>query len=184
VKAPISLGLCLLLLAALAPRAPAQVSGIARFAVIDEGLSRGARPSAEAISDLRRHGYRTVVSFVHDPAEGDRVRAAGMQYVEIPMSATLFGAAAPTDRDLERFFGVVLDSTARPVFMHCVHGKDRTGAMAAIYRIEVSGWTSAQAIAEMDRMGFNGMYRTLHRFVRSYVPRGYGAKRQAPSPAG
>jgi protein tyrosine phosphatase (PTP) superfamily phosphohydrolase (DUF442 family) len=159
-----------------APVAPA----IPRFARVDEGLSRGARPSAAAIDSLARHGYRTVVSFLHDPSEGERVRAAGMRYVEIPMTATIFGASAPTDQDLDRFFGVVLDSTARPVFMHCAHGKDRTGAMAAIYRIEVSGWTPGRAIAEMDSMGFNGMYRKLHHFVRDYEPRGYQAKRAAP----
>jgi len=181
VKAPVALALYLSLLPALAPPAPAQVTGISRFAVIDPGLARGARPSADAILGLAHHGYRTVVSFVHDPSEGSRVRAAGMRYVEIPMSATLFGASVPTDQDLERFFRVVLDSTARPVYMHCVHGKDRTGAMAAIYRIEVSGWTAEQAIAEMDRMGFNGMYHNLHRFVQSYASRGYGAKRLPPA---
>jgi protein tyrosine/serine phosphatase len=94
------------------------------------------------------------------------------------MSATIFGASTPTDADLDRFFDTVLDSAARPVFMHCVHGKDRTGAMAAIYRIEVSGWTSQQAIAEMDRLGFNGMYRKLHGYVRDYKPRGYVARRR------
>lgn len=180
VRVPVSLVLCFFLLSALAPPAPAQVPGIGRFAVIDSGLARGARPSATAITELQHQGYRTVVSFIHDPKEGERVRAAGMRYVEIPMSATLFGASVPTDQDLDRFFGVVLDSTARPVFMHCAHGKDRTGAMAAIYRIEVSGWTAPQAVAEMDRMGFNGMYRKLHGFVSDYAPRGYLARRLPP----
>ncbi|HEV8480692.1 MAG TPA: MBL fold metallo-hydrolase, partial [Candidatus Eisenbacteria bacterium] len=151
---------------------------IARFAVIDSGLARGARPSAAAVTDLAHRGYRTVVSLVHDPAEEARVRAAGMAYVEIPMSATMFGASVPSDHDLERFFDVVLDSTARPVYMHCVHGKDRTGAMAALYRIEVLGWSSEKALAEMDRMGFNGWYRNLRRFVRDYEPRGYAARRK------
>jgi len=110
------------------------------------------------------------------------VRAAGMTYVEIPMTATAFGATVPSDHDLERFFDAVLDSTARPVYMHCVHGKDRTGAMAALYRIEVTGWSSEKALAEMDRMGFNGWYRNLRRFVRDYQPRGYAARRRVAAP--
>jgi len=146
--------------------------------VVDTGLARGARPGVAALADLKHLGYRTVVSFIHDPAEAARVRAAGMTYVEIPMSATAFGATVPTDQDLERFFAVVLDSTARPVYMHCMHGKDRTGAMAALYRIEVSGWTSEKALAEMDRLGFNGWYRNLRGFVRDYKPRGYADKRR------
>jgi hypothetical protein len=152
---------------------------IARFAVVDEGLARGARPSFAAIDSLARHGYHTVVSFIHDPAESVRVRARGMRYVEIPMVATLFGASLPTDRDLDLFFGTVLDSSARPVYMHCLHGKDRTGAMAALYRVEVSGWKNVAAVAEMDSMGFNGLYRNLHRFVSDYKPRGYKTKRTA-----
>jgi len=170
----------LFLIPASCAQAGTRIAAIPRFAVIDSGLARGARPSAAAIDSLARHGYRMVVSFIHDPSEGERVRAAGMRYVEIPMTATLFGASVPSDHDLERFFGAVLDSAERPAFMHCVHGKDRTGAMAAIYRIEVSGWTSDQAVAEMDSLGFNGMYRNLHRFVRHYSPRGFAARRAPP----
>jgi protein tyrosine phosphatase (PTP) superfamily phosphohydrolase (DUF442 family) len=151
---------------------------IARFAKVDSGLARGARPSPSAIAYLAHHGYRTVIAFIHDPAEGDLVRAAGMRYVEIPMTATLFGASTPNDHDIDRFFDAVLDTTAGPAFMHCVHGKDRTGAMAAIYRIEVSGWKSERAVAEMDSLGFNRFYRNLHAFVRDYKPRGYVARRK------
>lgn len=175
-----SLAFWFVLVSTAGAQAQTRIAPIPRFAVVDSGLARGARPSAAAIDSLAHHGYRTIVSFIHDPDEGERVRSAGMRYVEIPMTATIFGASVPTDRDLERFFGTVLDSTARPVFMHCVHGKDRTGAMAAIYRIEVSGWTSEQAIAEMDSLGFNGMYKNLHGFVRSYTPRGYAARRAPP----
>lgn len=159
--------------------ASARTPDIPRFAHVDEGLARGGKPNERGIEYLSRHGYRTVVSFLHDPEEAERVRAAGMDYVEIPMSASLFGASTPSEEDLDRFFSVVLDSTARPVFMHCRHGKDRTGAMAALYRIEASGWTTSAAIDEMNRLGFNGMYRKLRRFVQAYAPRGFETTRQA-----
>jgi len=48
--------------------------------------------------------------------------------------------------------------------------------MAALYRIEVDGWTPEQAIEEMDHFGFRDWYRDLDRFVRDYRPRGF-AKR-------
>jgi hypothetical protein len=178
VRTPL-LALCVLLVATSAAQAQTRTFPIARFAVVDEGLSRGARPSFAAIDSLARHGYHTVVSFIHDPAESVRVCSRGMRYVEIPMVATVFGAAVPTDHELDRFFGAVLDSSGRPVYMHCMHGKDRTGAMAALYRVEVSGWKNAKATAEMDSMGFNGLYRNLHRFVLDYKPRGYLTKRTA-----
>ena len=39
--------------------------------------------------------------------------------------------------------------------MHCQHGADRTGAMSALYRIAVQGWSKEEAIREMVHGGFN-----------------------------
>ena len=59
--------------------------------------------------------------------------------VEIPIQADVFGSEPPTDEQVREFFTVVLDPARQPVFFHCAHGKDRTGTMAALYRIEVDG---------------------------------------------
>jgi len=36
----------------------------------------------------------------------------------------------------------------RPVFLHCLHGADRTGAMCAIYRTTMEDWSNKEAIKE------------------------------------
>jgi protein tyrosine/serine phosphatase len=78
---------------------------------------------------------------------------------------------------LRTFFRIALDPAKRPLFMHCTHGVDRTGTMAALYRIEAQGWSAPAAFEEMRLLGYHGWYRGLGACVREYVPRGYG-----PSP--
>ncbi|WP_425262893.1 tyrosine-protein phosphatase [Pseudomonas kulmbachensis] len=41
-----------------------------------------------------------------------------------------------------------------PVLMHCKHGVDRTGLMAAMYRVVVQDWSKEDALKEMTQGGF------------------------------
>ena len=145
-------------------------NGIPNFAEIQPGLTRGGQPSEEGIRFLRDHGYRTVVSFRSDSPDRDDVIRSGMDYVEIPLHAGIFGAKDPTEEQVRQFLAVVTDPARRPVFIHCLRGKDRTGIMSAIYRIEACGWTADDAIEEMRAFGFHGYYRGFVRFVRAYAP--------------
>jgi protein tyrosine/serine phosphatase len=49
-------------------------------------------------------------------------------------------------RDVVKFLQIVTDPEKVPVFVHCQHGADRTGVMAASYRIIVQGWSKDQAL--------------------------------------
>jgi protein tyrosine/serine phosphatase len=83
----------------------------------------------------------------------------------------------PTEEQVRTFFRIALDPARRPLFIHCTHGEDRTGTMAALYRIEAQGWANSAALEEMELLGFHGWFRSLRHYVRDYVARGYG-----PSP--
>ena len=100
----------------------------------------------------------------------------GKNVVSIPMHAFV-DSDPPSDEDVRRFFAVVLDPGRRPVFVHCAQGKDRTGTMCALYRIEIQGWTNERALAEMRGFGFHEIYGDLERFVRDYRPRGFAARK-------
>jgi tyrosine-protein phosphatase SIW14 len=150
---------------------PAPELGIPNAARMGEGVYRGAQPDAAGMRTLREKGFRTLVSF----RTGTGAKVEGMEVVEIPIEARI-DSDPPTEEQVKRFFEVVLDPARRPVYIHCAFGKDRTGTMAAIYRIEVDGWTPQQAIDEMQHFGFRGWYRDLEEFVRGYRPRGYGRR--------
>jgi len=154
---------------------PAPELGIPNAARLSEGVYRGAQPDAAGMRTLREKGFRTLVTFRTGHSEAKEAAAEGLAVVEIPIEANI-ESEPPTEEQVKRFFEVVLDPARRPVYFHCAYGKDRTGTMAAIYRIEVDGWTPEQAMAEMDHFGFRDWYRDLDQFVRDYRPRGFGRR--------
>ena len=58
----------------------------------------------------------------------------------------------------------------RPLYVHCQHGVDRTGAMMAVYRMEEESWSNPEAFAEMNFYDANFIWRDLRDFVRAYRP--------------
>lgn len=62
------------------------------------------------------------------------------------------------------------DSKAQPVYVHCLHGVDRTGTMIALYRMRVQQWTNSDALAEMEHFEAHSVLHDLRRFVGSYHP--------------
>ena len=169
----------------------AESAGIRRFAEIRPGLARGGEPGQAGLEYLHKHGYKTIVSFLTDPSESVFVVRSGMKYVHIPMRSGPFSAQPPTDQQVKQFLSVVKDTTQYPMFIHCHAGKDRTGAMTAIYRVAVDGWTNAEAVEEMKAFGFAGRYHRLFEFVRGYIglpapvgdPATVAETKQAPAPA-
>ena len=75
----------------------------------------------------------------------------------------------------------------RGVFVHCQHGKERTGTMVAVYRMTLERWTPEQALAEMESFGIRGFwFRHLKNYVRTFPERlqtdpDFAALRPAPA---
>ena len=143
---------------------PAAV-GISRFAEMEAGLFRGAKPNDAGIRYLKARGFRSVISLRRDGDERRKVEALGLRYFEIPLHAGLFGSTEPTDEEIRTFLSLLADSANRPAFFHCRHGRDRTGAMAALYRIRVDQWPAEDAIEEMRAFGASRFYKDLYRPV-------------------
>lgn len=158
------------------PVDPASVP-IGNFGEVDEGVFRGAQPDEDGFRALASLGVRTVVNLrLHYDDDAEDV-PEGIAVVAIPMHAFL-DSDPPTDEDVRRFFDVVLDPARRPVFVHCAQGKDRTGTMCALYRMEVQGWTPELAYEEMREFGFHEHYRDLRDYVLAYRPRGFAPPRR------
>ncbi len=150
------------------------VPGVEHVARIAEGVYRGAQPDGvSGYRALAEAGIRTVVSLrqYHDRRED--AEAAGLEYVALPVQAGVLGSEPPSDEQIEAFFGLVLDPARHPLYFHCMTGKDRTGTMCALYRIEVDGWSNDEAERELLAFGYHEVYRDLVRFVRAYRPRGF-----------
>lgn len=71
------------------------------------------------------------------------------------------------NEDVVKFLRIVTTPALQPVLVHCRHGSDRTGAMVAVYRVVVEGWTKAQAKDEMIHggFGFHPLWQNLLRYI-------------------
>jgi protein tyrosine/serine phosphatase len=127
-------------------------NGIENFGKVNENYYRGSQPDAEGFRRLKKLGVKTVIDLRKDsePEEPAQVRAAGMQYFNIPLKAS----RPATEEQTAYFLKLVNDPGNWPVFVHCKGGRHRTGALTAIYRITHDGWTADQAYREMKEYDF------------------------------
>jgi len=128
------------------------------------GILRGAQPEPEGYATLKAMGVRTVISLRTNHGERKAVEAAGMRYIEIPIK--LWKNVDPAA--VQKALSVMTDPTNQPVFVNCSRGVDRTGMVVAVYRMEVDGWSEAEAEAEMEAFGFHEFWSQFKEFVRRY----------------
>jgi len=144
---------------------PIAIDGLPNLHRVSAGLYRGAQPEATGIAGLKKLGIKTVVNLRSCHSDDGILEGTGIRSVHIPMDAS-----RPRYEEAVTFFSVVADPKNRPVFVHCQHGADRTGALCAIYRIAVTNWTKEKAIEEMTGgdFGYHAIFNTsLVPFVRN-----------------
>jgi len=165
------------------PRRPARrlsdARGVAYAAEVAPGIYRGGQPTAEGIAWLKAKGVKTVLNLrhYHGDTEQQMVESVGLRYERIPLTSW----RGPLPEQVARFLAIVRDPALRPVYVHCEHGVDRTGAMMAVYRMEDEGWSNADAYAEMESFGANFIWRDLRKWVKAYRPQARPAR---PVPLG
>ncbi len=145
------------------------LAGVENVGLVAPGLYRGAQPSEEGLCALKALGVRTVVNLrhFHSDEEEKACRRLGLAYRRFSTESS----DAPTDEAVCAFLKTVTDPSLRPLFFHCAHGKDRTGTMAACYRMAAEGWTLDEALAEMDAFGFRMLWKDLRAYVKAFAPR-------------
>jgi protein tyrosine/serine phosphatase len=58
----------------------------------------------------------------------------------------------------------------KPILIHCWHGSDRTGVVAAMYRMVFQNWPREQAIDEFVNGGF-GYHASFYPNIERYLKR-------------
>src|SRR5687768_2500725 len=161
------------------------VRGIDNLAVVDpapRALYRGGQPSHEGIKTLKKMGVRTVIDLRADAVAWERsaVESAGMTYVNIPTVAW--------DVDPGRVEDVLetVRTCERPAFIHCRHGRDRTGLSVAVYRLveQSDAWTRRAAIRDLYRHGYHSLlFPGIRRYLTTFEPATLVAAAPAAVPA-
>ena len=121
-----------------------------RFATVDAGkLYRCRQPLGMQWKVVKAYGIRTVINLRprdEDAEEFDSEVAAcrdnDFKLVEIPISHM-----PPTDDMIAKFLTAARADA--PAVVHCEFGKNRTGFMAATYRVVVQDWPAQRAMDEL-----------------------------------
>lgn len=138
--------------------------GLENVGWVAPGILRGAQPKEEGYATLREMGVRTVVNLRSTNSGAEAVEAAGMRSLHIRM-----GMVRGINREtVERAVKAISDPENQPVYVHCAYGKDRTGVVVAVYRMQAEGWSYEDAEAEMQSFGFNDAWLNLKGLMRSY----------------
>jgi protein tyrosine phosphatase (PTP) superfamily phosphohydrolase (DUF442 family) len=150
---------------------PQVVPGVGNFHKVEDHVYRGAQPTDEGFRNLAKLGIQTVIDLrelgERSTAEEKTVKAAGMQYVKIPMK----GMEKPSDESIRKALDLLEDKTTGPVFVHCMRGADRTGDVIACYRVEQDHWKNTAALAEARSLGMSWFQKSIQHYVLSYRPR-------------
>ena len=112
-------------------------------------LYRSSLPDGGAVPLLTKLRIGTVITFL---PESDKrwLSTPGIEQVQLP-----YRTNHVDDSDiLKALRAVQAAETKGPVLMHCKHGSDRTGLVAAMYRVVVQGWSKEDALNEMTEGGF------------------------------
>lgn len=160
---------------------PLTLPGVPNLHLVAPGVYRGAQPSAAGMRELEKLGIKLVINLRAFNDDEDEVAGTALRRADVS-----FKTWHAEDEDVARFLKLIADPANQPVYIHCLHGADRTGTMCAIYRMAVQGWSSEAAIREMIHGGFNyhAIWSNLPSYLRRVDPAALRAAAGLPAPAG
>lgn len=128
---------------------PIELDGAPNLHKVSDTLYRSAQPTAVGMANLKKMGVKTIMNLRSFNSDKEEIAQTELGYERLYMKAW-----HPEEEEAVRFLQIVTNPERTPVLVHCQHGADRTGAMCAVYRVAVQGWTKQDAIREMAEGGF------------------------------
>lgn len=128
---------------------------------VSPGVFRGGRP--HSIKELKDAGIGVIINlesgaqelFHDDQYEKDMQEAAesGITVYNPKWS----DICPPSKEELDYALNLILSAVRKNllVYIHCLHGKDRTGLLIAYFRVRHHQWKIGQALQEMYGYGFH-----------------------------
>lgn len=140
------------------------------FHEVSTGVYRLGQPNAEGLRILASLGVRTVLSLRERVGEEEKGEAQrlGMRVESVPMS----GILTPSFRAVDAALAVISDPAKRPIAVHCLHGRDRTGYTVAAWRVKTQDQDLDAAAREAFRYGCcPAIWKNLRTFLSEYSRR-------------
>jgi protein tyrosine/serine phosphatase len=118
------------------------------FHKMDEGVYRSKQPDEETFAMLENMGIKEILNLRRHHSDNDEAEETDLTLHHIKINA-----GSITEDHLIKALSIIKNRKG-PIVFHCWHGSDRTGAVAAAYRIIFNNWSKADAIDELE----NGNY--------------------------
>ena len=144
--------------------------------VTPQALWRGAKPDAVAAAKLIALGVKTIVNleWLHDDRPSFQnavvppIGRREIDYFRVRDWEPLVAIAPGLVDEHVAHFLAITRTQAKPIYVHCRSGKNRTGVMVAAYRV-FNGASIEDAIAEMERYG-GEWFAYDAQYIRSLTP--------------
>ncbi|MEM6863740.1 MAG: dual specificity protein phosphatase family protein [Bacteroidota bacterium] len=119
-----------------------------RLYQINDSVYRSDQPNRKGFRELEAKGINSVINFRRNVRDDKRARDTKLHLEHFPLKTSEL-----SEEQIVSALKLV-QAAEKPVLIHCWHGSDRTGAIAAAYRIVFEGWEKEKAIAELRRDEF------------------------------
>jgi uncharacterized protein (TIGR01244 family) len=143
------------------------IPGISTFAQVETTIACGGSTKPEAIQEIRKMGFKSVINLrlaseegAQVEEEGAAVKAAGMNYVHLP-----FNAQSPDPKLIDNFIAAVTLPANQPAYVHCAAG-GRAASLWMVKRVLADGWDESRALTEANLLGLNDRLRP---FAVNYI---------------
>jgi protein tyrosine/serine phosphatase len=106
---------------------------------------------------------KTVISLRSFHSDTQVLDGSGIRAVRIPINTWAIG-----DRHvIATMRAIRAAGQDGPVLLHCLHGADRTGMMAAMYRMLYQDWPREKAIDELKNggYGYHAVWKNIERYL-------------------
>ncbi|OCX15667.1 protein-tyrosine-phosphatase [Stutzerimonas xanthomarina] len=128
---------------------------------MEPNLYRSALPDSNARPLLDDLGIVTVINF-YQRSDASWLPASGMQQIHLPLRTNRID-----DADVIEVLRSIRQAQGHGnVLIHCKHGQNRTGLIAALYRVVYQGWSKEQALAEMRSFGGGRRLEDAERYLQ------------------
>lgn len=162
-----------------AAQAPLSYKELPNFHKVSDKLYRGGQPLAGYAQKLGEIGVKTIINLRGEDeigrGEQKEAETAGLRYFNVSMP----GLSAPSEEQVSRVMAIIDNPENQPVFIHCKRGSDRTGTIAAVYRISHEGWTADRAIAEAKQYGLSWAEFGMKGYISDYYRQQLRARGQS-----